>query len=126
MGYLPDKVTELILPCNGTIQDYHKVNFKEVLNLFIKQVNDISEEEKKYISLKIGKESCFIEELLQKKIRYITLETLQKIMEYLKLKDTDCWIILDELKNESKENFIFDYPDIELVRKFENILKIYE
>lgn len=125
---LPTKVNQLILPCNGNISDMHKVEFHTILKQFIKQVKDISKEEQRYLSLKLGKESCFIEELLQDKVKYVTFETLSKMLKYLKLENTDYWIILDELKksNLGTEDFIFEYPRIELVKAFENILKIYE
>lgn len=128
---LPQKVESLILPCSKSddkMFDKHKIKFDKLLKLFIEDITKLSKEDRQCISLDLGKESSFIDDFLQNKIEYITFETLLNITKYLNLIDTDYGIILNELKNANMEdrNFIFDYPDIEQIKEFCEILQIYE
>ena len=88
---------------------------KYMLNYF----SELSSIEKKCISLELGKETGFIEDVLEGNIEYITLETLLKIIDKVKeLKNTDFeYLIKRDIEEQNGDNILETEKDVFNFRK---------
>lgn len=88
---------------------------KYMLNYFL----ELSSIEKKCISLELGKETGFIEDVLEGNIEYITLETLLKIIDKVKeLKNTDFeYLIKRDIEEQNGDNILETEKDVFNFRK---------
>lgn len=81
------------------------IAFSKLKKIVIQTFTELSSIERKCLSLELGKETNFIENLLKRNIKYITLETLQRIIDNIKeLKNTDFEYII---KRKSEKHKIF-------------------
>lgn len=83
----------------------------------LENFKNMSEFQKKCVSLEIGKETGFIADVLNDKISYVTLETIQKILRYLNLQNSDMYYFIN--KRIQKKSPSFDV--YKRLRKFEDI-----
>lgn len=82
----------------------HRINCKNVKKIIIEKLSKLSEEERKYKSLELGRETDFIEKMIKNNIKHITYEELIKILDYLELNDTDFYFIIQKKIDELSKN----------------------
>ena len=95
----------------------HPLRFPRFRKIMLENFKNMSEFQKKCVSLEIGKETGFIADVLNDKISYVTLETIQKILRYLNLQDSDMYYFIN--KRIQKKSPSFDV--YKRLRKFEDI-----
>lgn len=77
------------------IKRTHTYNgFKEIM---LNNFKTLSCFEKKCKSLDFGKETCFIDDVINNNISYIEYESIKKILEYLELKNSDLYNVIIEM-----------------------------
>lgn len=95
----------------------HPLRFPRFRKIMLENFKNMSEFQKKCVSLEIGKETGFIADVLNDKISYVTLETIQKILRYLNLQNSDMYYFIN--KRIQKKSPSFDV--YKRLRKFEDI-----
>lgn len=85
---------------NGT---FTSICFRNLKAILLEKFNKLTDIEKKYTSLELGKETNFIDDFLKRNNEhnakdkiYITLETLSRIINYLELNNTDLEFIVNK------------------------------
>lgn len=92
---------------------YIMVLFYLFRKIMIEKFSEISKEDRLSISLELGQETEFVDNIIQNKIKYITYDTLLKIIKYLQLENTDfCYLINYKLDNQESKNRINIYKDV--------------
>ncbi len=99
------KLPETILCFEGynalknNISDKGKV--KATFSFYIpqKEISNLTDLEKWIISLDIGKETSWLDDLIHNKVNYISVRTLIKLLEFLELEDTDLYYFSKQIEN---------------------------
>ena len=81
------------------IINYHRqssiqISLNKLKKIMLENFKKLSEFQKKCVSLDIGKEKGFINDMLNSSRLYITLETTQKVLKYLDLQNSDIYYFI--------------------------------
>ncbi|MBQ8234887.1 MAG: helix-turn-helix transcriptional regulator [Bacilli bacterium] len=100
-----------------TDKPFTVIQFEELKKIMKSKFATLSNIEKKCLSLYMEQSSSFIDDILNHKIKYITLHTLERICDYLDLKDTDIYYIMkkrkeNNLKFNIREIAIYKFPKL--------------
>ena len=87
-------------------------SFKEFKNCMIREFQNLSKIERKCVSLQLGKATNFIDDVLNQEIKYITLETLLKILKYLQLEKSDIGYFIEKRVKLPKREKIKRFSDL--------------
>ena len=88
-----------------SINNYRNLpaNFNWLLKEKFKCLSNI---DKKCLSLDLGKETAFVDNILQENIEYLSFETIFKIIKYLNIEDTDFYNWIQEMYKNHRINEI--------------------
>lgn len=93
---IPKTYTRNFLNINIPIdQNNLKTIFNEIKEIMFDKFKSLSYLERKCTSLDLGKETCFIDDLLNNRIEFITIENMLNILKYLDLGNSDIYYIIE-------------------------------
>lgn len=79
------------------------IKFKDFRKIVISKFSKLSNIERKCLSLFLGQNTSFIDDILHYKTNVITLYTLEKILNYLELKHTDLYYLMKKRKEKNSQ-----------------------
>ena len=98
------------------------INYKRCKDSILNRLEALSKEERQCFSLAIGKESDFIDDLINKKVEGITYKTLLRTLEHLGLKKSDLYYIIRlEIYLKENENMKIKNNEQRIINMLENI-----